>query len=270
MLLARDERVVGISVVCHGIDVWGSRRPARRGVEDFLMRRPVVRTVAVSNFTAGALSRNGPASVLSPSLSGDWFDALVDASAARPLRRAPCLRIVTVFRLSQWRDKGLPELMRAVGSLGRLNIGVTVCGSGRVSDDLEQFLHEHRGCTVLAGLSDIELARELAAADLFVLATRTRRGRHPSGEGFGMVLLEAQVAGTPVVGPAYAGSRDAYLEGITGVTPTNETAESLAATLRDVLGDPFRLEQMSKQAAEWAQTCFAPELYASRVVARLL
>jgi phosphatidyl-myo-inositol dimannoside synthase len=272
LLLARGENASGITVVCHGNDVWGTRRPIRRGIEDVLMRSRHVRMVAVSSFTAGALSRSGPAGVLSPGLSGDWFKGLVDASnVAEPLRdRGAGVHIVTAFRLRQWRDKGLPELMRAVASLARPDIHVTVCGSGTAPAALTQFVHDHPACEVRPDLSDRELARVLAAADLFVLATRTRRGRHPSGEGFGLVLIEAQVAGTPVVGPAYGGSRDAYLDRVTGVNPEDESAESLAKTLGELLRDSWRLEQMGKQAADWARASFAPELYASRAVASLL
>jgi glycosyltransferase involved in cell wall biosynthesis len=269
--LAQDDRVAGISVVCHGNEVWGTGRPIRRAVENRLMRRPNVRMVAVSSYTAGALGRSGPASVLSPGLSSAWFDVLVAASAAgQAPGRDTALHIVTAFRLSQWRDKGLPEIMQAVTSLRHLDIRVTVCGSGAVPVELEQFVRSQPACTLRPALPDHELARELAAADLFVLATRTRPGRRPSGEGFGLVLLESQVAGTPVVGPAYAGSHDAYVDALTGATPADETAESLAKTLDELLRDRWQLQQMGKQAAEWARGCFAPELYASRVVARLM
>jgi phosphatidyl-myo-inositol dimannoside synthase len=269
--LARDDRVAGISVVCHGSEVWGTGRPIRRVVENWLMRRPDVRMVAVSSYTAGALGRCGPASVLSPGLSSAWFDVLVAASAAgQPPGRGTAPHIVTAFRLSQWRDKGLPEIMQAVTSLRRPDIRVTVCGSGAVPVDLEQFVHSQPACTLRPALPDHDLARELATADLFVLATRTRPGRRPSGEGFGLVLLEAQIAGTPVVGPAYAGSHDAYVDALTGATPADETAESLAKTLDELLRDRWHLQQMGKQATEWARGCFAPQLYASRVVARLM
>jgi glycosyltransferase involved in cell wall biosynthesis len=271
VLLAQDDRVAGISVVCHGNDVWGTGRPIRRAVENRLMRRPDVRMVAVSSYTAGALGGSGTASVLSPGLSSNWFDVLVRASAAgQSPGRETAMRIVTAFRLSQWRDKGLPEIMQAVRSLRCPDIRVTVCGSGAVPVELEKFVRSQPACTLRPSLADHELARELATADLFVLATRTRRGRHPSGEGFGLVLLESQVAGTPVVGPAYAGSHDAYVDAVTGVTPADETAESLANTLGELIRDRWQLEQMGKQAAEWSRACFAPELYASRVAARLL
>jgi glycosyltransferase involved in cell wall biosynthesis len=271
MALSKSSQVAGISVICHGIDVWGSGRAARRRIESYLMGRKRVRMVAVSNFTAGALWRAGPAAILPPGLSGGWFQTLIDASAAgRSAEPQGGQSIVTAFRLSQWRDKGLPELIRAVSDLGHLDIRLTVCGSGPVPPELERLVRAHPLCRLRAGLTDGDLAQELASADLFVLATRSRRGKKPSGEGFGLVLIEAQVAGTPVVGPAHAGSHDAFIDGITGVAPTDETAAALARIIGELMGDPARLRQMGCQAARWARSSFAPDLYASQAVARLL
>ena len=268
-LLAQEQSVCGISVVCHGTDVWGDRPWLRRCLEKRLMRRSNVRVIAVSTFTAGALSDTCPATILPPGLSRDWFGALVNASASARTRNHG-MDLVTAFRLEDWRHKGLPELLEAVASLGRSDVRVTVCGNGEPPPDLQSLVRRHRFCSLQPGLTDRELAGELAAADLFVLATRTKPGPNASGEGFGLVLLEAQVAGTPVVGPAYGGSHDAYIQRVTGVAPANETAGALAEVLNDLLQDPCRLSQMGKQAAEWARESFAPERYASRAVASLL
>lgn len=268
-LLHREPAVCGITVVCHGTEVWGARRSTRWRVENRLMRNSAVRVVAVSSFTSGALSGSGPAAILPPGLSRGWFQTLVGASTReRPQRRG--IRLMTAFRLGQWRSKGLPELLSAVRALARSDVHVTICGAGEPSSQLRALVDEHPRCTLLSGLRDHELARELAAADLFVLATRTRPGMNASGEGFGLVLLEAQVAGTPVVGPAYGGSRDAYLEPLTGVTPADETTEALAEVLDGLLRDQGRLDHMGRCAAEWAREYFAPERYASRAVATLL
>ena len=269
VLLTREPVVSGISVVCHGSDVWGVRTRPRWWVESRLMRRPDVRAVAVSSFTAGVISRTCPTTVLAPGLSGGWFDTLVNASV--PARSdCPGIRLVTAFRLADWRSKGLPQLLEAVDSLGRPDLEVTVCGSGQPSADLQRFTRSHRCCVLRPGLSDHELALQLAASDLFVLATRTRFGRTASGEGFGLVLLEAQVAATPVIAPAYGGSRDAYIDHVTGVAPTDESSGALARTLNALLADPCRLAQMGKDAAEWARRCCAPRDYAALAVERLL
>jgi phosphatidyl-myo-inositol dimannoside synthase len=268
-MLARDRTVSGISVICHGSDVWGSHARPRWLVEDRLMRRHDVRAIAASSFTAGALSRGVRAAVLPPGLSRRWFDTLVKASATARHKRYG-FELVTAFRLTDWQIKGLPELLDAIAGLGRSDIHLTVCGTGEPPASLRRLVEAHSCCTLRPGLSDQELAGQLAASDLFVLATRTRPGRNASGEGFGLVLLEAQVAGTPVVGPAYGGSRDAYIDQVTGVAPTDESERALARTLAGLLQCPGRLPQMGKRAGEWASESFAPERYAPLAVARLL
>jgi glycosyltransferase involved in cell wall biosynthesis len=268
-LLARERTVCGTSVICHGSDVWGAGLRPRWHIEKRLMGRSDIRVVAASSFTAGALSGSGQAAILPPGLSLPWFHKLVAASAVVEAQE-PGIHLVTAFRLADWRDKGLPELLDAIATLGRSDVQLTVCGSGDPPTEMLKLVREHRCCSVRVGLTDIELAQQLATADLFVLATRTRSGRSASGEGFGLVLLEAQVAGTPVVGPAYGGSHDAYVDRITGVAPTDETTGALADVLDELVGDSERLSQMGKQAAEWARESFAPQRYADVAVARLL
>jgi len=268
-LLARHPAVSGISVVCHGSDVWAGRLRPRTRVESLLMRQSGVRVMAVSSFTSGALSRSCQASILPPGLSEQWFSTLVDASA-QPREPRPETHLVTAFRLRDWQQKGLRELLEAVAAVGRGDVRVSVCGTGEPSPDLRQFLGQYPWCRLRPGLDDIGLARILADADLFVLATRTRCGRRPSGEGFGLALLEAQVAGTPVVGPAFGGSHNAFVDGVTGLAPADETSAALGAVLDDLLQDRLRLERMGKHAAEWARSYFLPRQYAARAVARLL
>jgi phosphatidyl-myo-inositol dimannoside synthase len=270
-LMAREPGVCGVSVLCHGSEVWGSRWRPRRSLERRLMRGAGVRAVACSNFTAGALLRDCLATVLPPALSPEWFDTLVAAGAAAGRGRpSPGIRLATAFRLADWRGKGLPQLVAAVTALGRPDVCLTICGSGDPPASLLRLVSEYSWCTVRPGLGDDDFARELAAADLFVLATQTSSGRVACGEGFGLVLLEAQAAGTPVIGPAYGGSREAYLEGVTGVAPANESTEALTCTLHDLLKDPARLAWMGGHAARWARQAFAPERYAQLAVRRLL
>ena len=259
----------GSSVLCHGSDVWGMRLRPRWWIENRLMRRDGIRVIAVSSFTAGALFRGRLSSVLPPGLSRCWFDTLVKASG-NVRASHPGIQVTTAFRLVDWRNKGLPELMNAIGALDRSDVHLTVCGSGDPPPDLRRHMQQREYCSLRPGLSDGELAAQLADSDLFVLATRTRHGRRPSGEGFGMVLLEAQVAGTPVVAPAYGGARDAYLDQVTGASPTDESEEALVSTLARLLRDPDRLARMGRRAAEWTSEAFAPDNYAPLAVARLL
>jgi phosphatidyl-myo-inositol dimannoside synthase len=267
-LLAHEDSVCGIWVLCYGQEIWTSRHRPRRLLERVLMRRRDVRLVAISSFTAGTLGVDCRATILPPALSQEWFETLV--SAASSVDPAPGFQLVTAFRLAAWREKGLPQLIDAVAALGRDDIRLTICGSGDPPPDLLRILDARTWCTLRTGLTDGELAQQLAAADVCVLATRTSHGRLRCSEGFGLVLLEAQVAGTAVIAPAHGGSSDAYVEGVTGVAPTDETTEALARTLDDLLGNPSRLAWMGKRAADWSRESFAPERYPELVARRLI
>jgi phosphatidylinositol alpha-1,6-mannosyltransferase len=268
-VLARDSAICGVSVLCYGNEMWGPRWSPRRSLERRLMRDAGVRAVAISGFTAGTLVRDCRATILPPALSREWFDTLAAAGTGGQ-GRGPGIRLATAFRLADWRDKGLPQLVAAVAALGYPDISLIICGSGDPPTGLLRLISEYSWCVLRPGLDDDDFARELAAADLFVLATQTRSGRRAFGEGFGLVLLEAQTAGTPVIAPAYGGSHDAYVEGVTGVAPADESAEALTTTLHDLLKDPARLAWMGGHAAQWTRQAFAPERYAQLAVRRLL
>jgi glycosyltransferase involved in cell wall biosynthesis len=261
-------QVAGISLICHGNELWGPRPRIRKYFEDYMMRAPKVRTVATSTYTAGALSYIGSTKILPPGLSKEWFQALV-ASAERNEPQNG-LRLMTAFRLAQWREKGLPQLLSAVASLRRPDTRLVICGLGQPTTDLLQEVERHEFCTLRVGLTPSQLASEYAKADLFVLATQPSPGPYTYCESFGLVLLEAQVAGTPVVAPAYGGSRDVFVPNRTGLTPANESADALAEVLNELLSDPSRLSSMGKCAQTWAREIFEPECYSSRVVDVLL
>jgi len=268
-LLARAHPVRGISVICHGNDVWGSRSGPRWWLESWLMCRANVRIVAVSSFTAGALFPGRQATILPPGLSRTWFRELTAAAAAdRPPRAG--VGLMTAFRLGEWREKGLPQLTEAIAALDLADVRLTICGSGEPTAGLVDHIGRYPWCSLRPGLADRELAAQFAAADLFVLATRTRSGGRPCGEGFGLVLLEAQVAGTAVIGPAHGGSLDAYLEGVTGATPRDESAAVLSAVLGQLIRQPGLLGEMGTRGSAWARERFAPDRYAALAVDRLL
>src|ERR1700744_5170848 len=72
VLAARQAGGDGISVLCHGADVWVSRLQPHSRVEKALMRWAGVRVVAVSSFTAGVLFSDAQATSLPPRVSQDW------------------------------------------------------------------------------------------------------------------------------------------------------------------------------------------------------
>lgn len=264
-LLAPQRHGIRATVVLHGSEIWQGRRIRAR----YWLRRPYVRALAASSFTAGVLARVCPVRVLAPGLPSAWYDTLVRAGMA-PREPHEGLHLLTAFRLSAWRDKGLETVLSALRLLeGGDRVRLTVCGSGPVPDELRERLHAVPNTRLLPGASDRVLADELAAADVFVLASRTRAGARPSGEGFGLVLVEAQLAGTTVIAPAFGGSADAFQPDLTGVSPVDESAQALAAELALLLEDPKLRQERSDAAAAWARARFEPDGY-RRQLARAL
>lgn len=255
-----------IPVLFYGREIWTMRRILR----EIAHRDPLMYPVTISSFSAGTLATVGVAPILPPGLAPDWRARLIaDGARRRPL--APVPTVFSVFRLNDWRSKGLTELVEAV-TLLRRDLGpikLVVAGTGPAPGTLHELVAAHDDLELHESPDDATLARLYAAADLFALCTRTRTTPPVSGEGFGIVLTEAQLAGCAVVGPASGGSRDAYQEGVTGRTPTDESPAALAGVLGDLLADRARLARMGRRAAEWAQAATDPESYTRLVMTTL-
>jgi len=80
-------------------------------------------------------------------------------------------------------------------------------------------------------LSARELPAAYTEATVVVLPSVTR------SEGFGLVLLEAQACGTPVIGSAIGGIPDAIDDGVSGLLVSPGNAEALASAIVTVCDD---------------------------------
>ncbi|CAO5169072.1 Glycosyltransferase [Frankia sp. AiPs1] len=256
-------------VLFYGTDIWSMRTTDRA----ILRADPLLHPVTISSYSAGALSTVGLAPILPPGISPDWRATLLgESSRRRPLPPVPTT--LSVFRLADWAGKGAAVLVDAVANV-RAQLGpvrLVLAGQGPAPGALHELVSAHPDTEVVESPGDAELARLYATADLFVLATRTHtpaRGRSASGEGYGIVLLEAQLAGCAVVGPASGGSHDAYQDGVTGQTPVDESAGALTEVLRAMLADRARLARTGRRAAEWAEAATRPDHYARLVFTAL-
>jgi phosphatidylinositol alpha-mannosyltransferase len=87
------------------------------------------------------------------------------------------------------------------------------------------------------------VAEHLRRATLFVLPSRQ--------EGFGIVAAEALAAGLPVVTTPSGGPEALVAESGGGVVLEGFSPEELAASVRTLLGDPARLEEMRRRGREY-------------------
>jgi phosphatidylinositol alpha-1,6-mannosyltransferase len=102
---------------------------------------------------------------------------------------------------------------------------------------------------LLGEVTDDQLPDFYRLCDLFVLANRDVEG---DLEGFGMVFLEANAAGKPVVGGRTGGTSDAVLENFTGMLVDPENPDELAGALELLLNNPslrYRLGNCGRERA---------------------
>ena len=86
----------------------------------------------------------------------------------------------------------------------------------------------------------------------------------PGMEDFGIVPVEAQAAGTPVIAYGEGGARETVVHGETGLFFPEQTVESLCAAMEEFEGRTWSPERCRAQAVR-----FTPALFSHRMMAAL-
>jgi phosphatidylinositol alpha-1,6-mannosyltransferase len=161
--------------------------------------------------------------------------------------------LLSVGRLDQReRYKGhnrIIELLPALRASGR-DVIYLIAGMGDDQPRLEALAARHNVSPWVRFLGKVpykHLPDLYRAADLFVLPS--------TGEGFGIVFLEAMACGTPALGLAVGGAPDALGDGELGYCVTAENLPAaLAKALDDPRPDPHNLHDAVQ--ARFGQTAF--------------
>jgi glycosyltransferase involved in cell wall biosynthesis len=131
--------------------------------------------------------------------------------------------------------KGLKYLFEAFKIIqSKMNVILLVVGSG-------DYISHYKKMTELMKISDKviftgyvpneDLPMYYNESDVFVLPSYSRQ------EGFGMVLIEAQACGTPLVGSNIGGIPSIIHDGITGLLVPIKNSEKLAEAIAKILSD---------------------------------
>jgi glycosyltransferase involved in cell wall biosynthesis len=158
--------------------------------------------------------------------------------------------------------KGLDDLLRALPGLeARLLVG----GDGPLRPTWEALAGElslGEQVHFLGDVSDAELPRLYASADLFVLPANSR------AEAFGMVLLEAMASALPCITTEVGtGTSFVVQHGVTGLVVPARDPAALRAALQRLLPDAPRRAQMGAAARARVLAEFTPQQLLARVLA---
>lgn len=165
-------------------------------------------------------------------------------------------RILFVGRLIPL--KGLRYLLRAVRRLlpAYPNLKVVVIGNGPERASMESWANVHLpGVVEFWGAAPSEVvSREMRRAWVFVLPSVSM----PTGqaESFGMVFLEAQASGCPVVAFRTGGVPEVVRDGVTGFLAPERNVDALTRALRNLLEQPDLRHRMGEAARRWVRQQF--------------
>ncbi|WP_420126723.1 glycosyltransferase family 4 protein [Longimicrobium sp.] len=239
----------------YGVDVWG--QPGQR-LAPHLARAD--RVIAISRFT-----RDQVAPFVAPERLA-LVPPSVDVGLYTPGPAPAGADLLIVGRLVPGEGyKGHEILFRALHPLGeRLGRPATlrVVGDGAARGELE-------ARAAALGVADrVEFAGRLPEAQLVeayrgcgVFAMPSRVERRPrglwTGEGFGIVYVEAQACGRPVIVSRDGGAPDAVRPGETGLLVDPRDPLAVAAAAAELLSDPGRAGAMGRAGRAWVEANFS-------------
>jgi len=196
----------------------------------------------------------------------------VDLPAPSHVERASQPMVVTVARLRD-RYKGHDVLTRAMPLIRERipDVQWIVVGDGPLRPHLEQLASAHGldGHVCFVGeVPDAERDAWLDRAHVFAMPSRLPQGG-VGGEGFGIVFLEANAHGLPVVAGNVGGALDAVVHGETGLLVDPTDPKAVADAICTLLLDPGRAGELGRAGAARARRFVWPAI-AERVEELLL
>jgi glycosyltransferase involved in cell wall biosynthesis len=186
------------------------------------------RILVLSEFSSSLIRQDHPrhADRIVPVVGGvdvERFAPLPDARERLPLPSASCL-LVTARRLEP--RMGIDELLRALVHLPDAHLVVIGKGTSELPlKRLAETLGVRARTQFLGHVSDVELRKWYAAADVVVMPTAAY-------EGFGLVTAEALACGTPVVGTPVGASPELLRPLDPHLLAANASGQAIAAAIK--------------------------------------
>ena len=226
-----------LALIVHGIEAW---EPSRRFAANWAARR-VDAVLAVSRHSAEQFTSWSQV----PMERIFVLPNCVDLETFRPQERDPALLeryglksnqvILTVGRIASLeRYKGFDEVIELMPRLVKRFPGLKylIVGDGDDRLRLKAKVQKYgvAADVIFAGeIPDSEKVAHYNLADAYVMPS--------TGEGFGIVLIEAAACGLPVIGSRSDGSREALRDGLLGRLVDPRKPEELIEVITEVLKD---------------------------------
>jgi len=135
-------------------------------------------------------------------------------------------------------------------------------GKGRYENRLREMVkdfHLEKDVIFVNNLSDEDVIKFYKACDVFVMASRTLK--EEDTEGFGVVFLEANACGKPVIGGRSGGIPEAVADGTSGLLVDPLKVDEIARAVILLLKDKDHAAQLGAQGKKRVQEQFDSRFY---------
>ena len=180
------------------------------------------------------------------------------------LRRNDGPLIVFVGRLIE--EKGISDLLTAISMLRDVlpDLTAAIVGDGpdrtRFEKEASTLKVTHQ-VTFVGQVSPSDVQDFLEAADIFVGPSKT--SSQGGVEAQGLAIVEAMLAGKPVITTATGGIVDAVQDGITGLLVAESAPRQIANAIVRLASDPSLRELLGRNGSKAAQDSFSRRVTAA-------
>jgi len=147
-------------------------------------------------------------------------------------------KVLLVNRVVPW--KQIDDILELVKYIKNPNVSFMIIGAPADLDHKIKHLGFNLKIESIPFVSPLEVAKYYKKADLFLSLSRY--------EPFGIVFIEAAMAGLPVVAPKIGGIPEVVHDGQTGYLYKVNDWQDAAFKIDQIASDPILYERMSKQA----------------------
>jgi phosphatidylinositol alpha-1,6-mannosyltransferase len=230
----------GVPLLGSRVNHWLRVQASKRLLRQSFLR--VERLLAISNYCKAAFLEKYPECSGKIRVVYGGVDVGEQRVARESQRGTRATRLITVCRLED-RRKNVDLVLRALGRLSRrFEFEYCVVGDGPLRTELELLTHDlgiQERVRFLGRIGDADLLAKLAESDLFVLIS----SRTPvSFEGFGLVYVEANALGTPVLAARVAGAAEAVQDEVSGYFVKDLSVDAIEAALARFLSGEIQFE----------------------------
>ncbi len=188
-------------------------------------------------------------------------------SSRKERRNNKSIEILSVGRLVE--SKGIEDSIKAIAKIlpHFPNINYKIVGDGELKENLKtliQSLGISENVLLMGGMNQEELTELYDQADIFLLSSV--RATDGAEEGQGVVLLEAQAMGIPVVSTNIGGIPESLINGKSGYLVPERDVQALEKKLRYLIEHPETWKKMGQDGRTFVETKYDIDMLNDKLV----